>query len=42
MLQWKFQLARQRLNPRPQVTIWQRREFVEERLDDHWIEHHHY
>ena len=41
MLQWELQLARQCLNPRPQVAIWQRGEFVEQRLDERWIEYHH-
>ena len=41
MLERELELGRERLDASPEFPIWERREFVEEGLDDSWIKDYH-
>jgi hypothetical protein len=41
VLERKFELRCERLNASPELALWERRQFVEEGLDDSWIKDYH-
>jgi hypothetical protein len=41
VLKRKLELRRERLHASPEFAFWERRELVEERLNDGWVENNH-
>ncbi len=41
VLERELELRRERLDASPELALWERREFVEEGLDDSWIKDYH-
>jgi hypothetical protein len=41
VLERELELRRERLDASPEVAFWERREFVEEGLDNSWVKDYH-